>query len=368
VNAACDAGAAARARTERLAASLPGVRLAAYVVTQPANLRYFTGLSLKTAVLLVLPDRAPRLLVREQNAVAAAPASGWCDVALLPGGAGWEAAVAADLASRMPEHVGCDDVPFSLAVKLRQAAQAARVCPRAGVASSLRRRKDPGEEAALRRAAAIADEAAAAAFAAIRPGASELAVVAEAERALRRAGADGTRFPTHFGTGPASADCDVEPSRNAIQAGAMGFFDIGPVYDGYLGDISRGFVVGTPTPDQHRIIALALEALERAAARLRPGVSAAEVCAAVHDVFDRAGLAHACRHHVGHGLGLAMDPPLIRLGSADRLEEGDFVALEPGLYIPGLGGVRFENDYYVGRDGPEQLTTCPAWCPVEGGP
>jgi Xaa-Pro aminopeptidase len=95
-------------------------------------------------------------------------------------------------------------------------------------------------------------------------------------------------------------------------------------------------------------------------------VPVAELCAAVHGVFDRAGLAHAFRHHVGHGLGLTVDPPLIRLGSEDSLEEGDFVALEPGLYLPGVGGVRFENDYRVGRDGPELLTTFPTATTVTG--
>ena len=139
----------------------------------------------------------------------------------------------------------------------------------------------------------------------------------------------------------------------------MGLFDIGPVCGGYLGDISRGFAVGQPTLQQARVTKLVLEALEQTAERLQPSVPAEELCTVVHQVFDRAGLAHAFRHHLGHGLGLAMDPPLSRSGSSDRLEEGDFLALEPGLYLPGLGGVRFENNYRVGRDGPEVLTGFP---------
>jgi Xaa-Pro dipeptidase len=81
--------------------------------------------------------------------------------------------------------------------------------------------------------------------------------------------------------------------------------------------------------------------------------------AIVQETYDAAGLASAFRHHLSHGLGMANDSPLIRSGSSDRVEAGDFIAREPGLYIPGLGGVRFENNYRVGADGPELLTRFP---------
>jgi Xaa-Pro aminopeptidase len=348
-----------------LAEALAARGIDGYLITQPANLRYFTGIPIRTAAMLVVRGMPPCLLVREQNAIAVGQAAAWCDVAALPGGGAWEAAVARHLGPRLPRRTGCDDLTFSLAAKLQATASGNLLCPGAEIAASLRRKKDPGEEARLRRAVAVADQAAAAAFAAIRPGVSELAVVAEMEATLRRAGADGTRFPTRFGSGLGSADCDVEPTQKPIESGEMGFLDIGPVCEGYLGDISRGFVVGRPSPEQARIVGLVLEALDRAVGRLRPGVPVADLCAAVHQTFDRAGVAGAFRHHLGHGLGLAMDPPLIQPGSTDRLEEGDFVALEPGLYLPGLGGVRFENNYRVGRDGPELLTRFPLSCGVE---
>ncbi len=348
-----------RLRVERLQADLAAWDVEGYLITQPANLRYFTGLPLRTGILLVGRGGVPRLLVREQNLVAVEAVGAWCDTVPLPGGGLWEAGVVGELQGRLPRRSGCDDAPLSLARRLDAVAPEVNLTPRPEIVGSLRRRKDAEEERLLRRAAAIADQAAAAAFAAIRPGVSEVEVVAEIESTLRRAGAEGTRFPTRFGSGPRSADCDAEPTRRAIGRGEMGFFDIGPVHEGYLGDISRGFVVGASTPEQARVAGLVLEALERAAERLRPGVPAGELCAVAHQVFDRAGLAHAFRHHLGHGLGLAMDPPLIRSGSTDRLEEGDLLALEPGLYLPGLGGVRFENNYRVGRDGPELLTRFP---------
>jgi Xaa-Pro dipeptidase len=346
-------------RTESLSHALPGLSLDAYLITQPANLVYFIGVPVRVGVLLVLPDGRSRLLVREQNLTRLDGKLSWCDVVPLPGGGLWEREVAAHLAPRLPPRTGCDEVALPLAVNLSVVAAQTRITPRPDVAASFRRRKDAGEALLLRRAIATADAAARAGFAAIRPGVTELSVVAEMEAALRRAGAEGTRFPTRFGSGPASADCDVEPSRKCIQAGEVGLFDIGPMVEGYLGDISRGFVVGRPTPQQARMAAVALEVLERVAECLRPGERVEKLCAVAQAVYERTGFPQACRHHLGHGLGLAMDPPLIRTGSVDEIDEGDFVAIEPGVYVPGVGGVRFENNYLVRRDGPELLTGFP---------
>ncbi len=348
-----------KGRNNRLVGALEAEGLDGYVATMPANLRYFTGTTVRTGLLLVTRGAAPRLMIREQNGSAVGSMVEGCEVGLLPGGGGWEAAVVEALRPLLPGRIACDDLPLSLATALRAAVPSALLSLRPDIAASLRRRKDAVEESLLRRAAAIADEAASAAFAVIKPGVSELAVVAEIEAALRRAGADGTRFPTRFGSGPRSADCDVEPSRKVIEAGEIGLFDIGPTYEGYLGDISRGFMVGEPSEEQARIADLAVEVLERVAANVRPGVPVAKLWALALETYDRAGLAWAFRHHLGHGLGLAMDPPLIRQGSLDRLEEGDFIALEPGLYLPGVGGVRFENNFRVGPGGPELLTHFP---------
>lgn len=349
-----------RDRVDRLVREMERRGLDGFLAAQPGNLRYFTGTAIRVGVLLVARGERPTLLVREQNLVAAREAGEWCEVLGLPGGGLWEEAVVGVLGGHLPARTGFDDLSLAMVSALGGNLQ-----PHPGVTAVLRRKKDAGEEALLRQACAIADRTAAAAFEALEPGVSELEVVAAVERSLRLEGAEGTRFPTRFATGRRAADCDAEPSGKAIEIGDMGFFDIGPVHEGYLGDISRGFVVGRPSSEQRRVATLAIQVLERTAEMLRPGVQVSDLCAIAELTFERAGLSGAFRHHLGHGLGLVMDPPLIRAGSTDRLEEGDFVALEPGLYLPELGGVRFENNFRVGRDGPELLTRFPVAFGIE---
>ncbi|HTX73423.1 MAG TPA: Xaa-Pro peptidase family protein [Rectinemataceae bacterium] len=238
------------------------------------------------------------------------------------------------------------------------------VCRDDGIAAhvlALRAVKDAEEIAIYRRAAAITDGLMDRVEEALRSGSarSELDLALLIERECRAAGCEGTGFET-LAAGPArSFGIHAFPPFGSGRFGGpgMSILDFGLKLEGYTTDVTMTFLRGDLGEDRERMLALVLKAREAAIPLIRPGAATREVALAVDEVFASGGL--VMPHALGHGIGLeAHEAPAIRSreDNTDRFEPGNVVAVEPGLYHPELGGIRFEDDFLVTPEGCEKLT------------
>jgi Xaa-Pro aminopeptidase len=222
----------------------------------------------------------------------------------------------------------------------------------------LRAVKDAGEVAAIRCAAALAQEALAEMLPAVRAGRTEREVAAELEGALRRRGSEWHPFPTIVASGPRSALPHARTSGRPIEAGDWLLLDFGAQVDGYCADLTRTVVVGRRADERQRAIyELVRSAQTRALDRLRPGMTGRVGDALARDVIVERGFGHAFGHSLGHGLGLEVhEGPRLSPTAEAQLPLHAVVTVEPGIYLPGWGGVRLEDDVYLGPAGPECLS------------
>ncbi|HOX33144.1 MAG TPA: Xaa-Pro peptidase family protein [Spirochaetales bacterium] len=238
------------------------------------------------------------------------------------------------------------------------------VCREGGAGEALRGMravKDAGEIALYRRAAELTDRLIDAIEAAVRGGkaATEADLALLIERECRSLGCEGTGFET-IAAGPArSFGIHAFPAWGPGPFGSAGMsiLDFGLKLEGYTTDVTMSFLRGSLGPERERMVELVLAAREAAAAAIKPGARTRDAALAVDAVFAAAGL--AMPHALGHGIGLeAHEAPAIRsrADNEDTFAAGQVVAIEPGLYHPELGGIRFEDDYLVTAAGCERLT------------
>jgi Xaa-Pro aminopeptidase len=195
----------------------------------------------------------------------------------------------------------------------------------------------------------------------VREGWSELEIAADIETAMRRAGFSRPAFETIVASGPNSALPHARPTDRRVGVGEPTVLDFGGVYDGYCVDLTRTVQLGAVSPRQDRLYAAVREAQTAAIRAVRPGVAASTIDAAARSVLERHGLGEAFGHGTGHGLGLEVheEPRIARPSPRlpdQVIEPGMVFTIEPGAYVPGVGGVRIEDDVLVTEDGCEVLT------------
>lgn len=226
----------------------------------------------------------------------------------------------------------------------------------------LRMRKDETELTHMRQAVDIAQQAIQSLLedGALRPGRTELQVAADLQIALLQAGSEEAAFSPIVVAGPNSASPHAGPSDRPLANGDLVVIDWGAVCQGYRSDITRTFVLGAPTAEMERIHDAVLAANQSGRLTVRPDLPAQEVDRAARRSITLAGYGEYFIHRTGHGLGLEThEPPYLVEGNLEMLDAGMTVTVEPGIYLPGLGGVRIEDDVLVTADGRETLTTLP---------
>jgi Xaa-Pro aminopeptidase len=250
-------------------------------------------------------------------------------------------------------------VPAGLIEGLRAARPALEVIDIGPLVRRLRRAKDPDEVDILRASMNAGCIAQAVALKLVQPGMSELDVFSLVQQAAAQAAGQPVQVYGDFVSGPR---CEREkggpPTSRIIEKGDLLLLDFSVVVSGYRGDFTNTFAVGAgPANRQRELYDACLEALRAGEQALAPGTPAREVDAAVRAQFASLGLDHAFTSHSGHGLGLGHpEPPYFVPESDETLVAGDVVALEPGLYIEGLGGMRFECNYLITPTGCELLS------------
>jgi len=207
-----------------------------------------------------------------------------------------------------------------------------------------------------RRVSRLADLACSAASDAMRPGATEYEIAAEAEYAMRREGAEITSFATIVSTGPRSAYSHGWPTGRRLRDGEFVLVDLGPQIDGYAADETRTFVLGED-PRKGRMLEAVDKSVEAVIEAVRPGASCSELDAISRRVLAEHGFPDY-PHSLGHPLSGFAVPNLAKT-SVHVLREGMLFTVEPGIYVPGYGGVRLEENVVVTGDGCEQLTRSP---------
>lgn len=224
----------------------------------------------------------------------------------------------------------------------------------------LRWRKDPDEIGSIRRAAQIADAAFRDVLPAVQPGARERDLALDLEFRMRRLGAEGVAFETIVASGPRSALPHGRASEKAVAAGEFVTFDWGATVDGYHSDCTRTVIVGVASEEQRRLYGVVREALEAAVAALRPGMTGKEADAVARERITAAGWGEHFGHGLGHGVGLAVhEGPILSPREEAALEADAVVTVEPGIYVPGWGGVRIEDLVVLRETGADVLTGFP---------
>ena len=329
------------------------------VVTRLVNVRYLTGFTGSNAALLVTADDA--VLATDGRYVTQAEQQApdlervidrQCATALIE-------RARKDSVDRLAFEA--HDVTVDLHETLRSTGEGIELIASGQLVEQLRSVKDDDEIALLREACAIGDRALTELFATIGPGRTEREIGRDLENRMLDHGASGIAFETIVAAGPNSAVPHHRPTDRVVATGDLLKIDFGALYEGYHADCTRTVVVGAEPADWQREIHGLVRAAQRAGRHaLAPGAGVRQVDAAARDVITEAGYGEAFSHGLGHGVGLEVhEAPLINADSDARLADRTPVTVEPGVYLPGRGGVRIEDTLVV-RDGePELLTTTP---------
>lgn len=345
---------------EDLRAWLARQSLDAAYITKPVSIAYLTGFHAepfeRLMALAVRPDRATLIvpaLEREKASRHAdlAEVVAWRD--------GEDAYALVRVALDGCVEVGVEKEHMSVqAAEMLLARTSAREMVDAGPEiRRLRRIKSQAELEKLARAASITDKVTEEVMRRLRPGQTEIEIAMMIGAAIGDQG--GTlAFESLVQSGPNSALPHARPSRRRLASGDLVLVDFGAAFEGYRADTTRMAVVGEATARQKEIHDLVLAAHDAAIAAVRTGTTTGAVDAAARQVIEAGGMGDRFFHRVGHGLGLeAHEDPSLDPGSATVLEAGMVFTVEPGIYIPGWGGVRIEDDVVVERSSGRVLTS-----------
>lgn len=226
------------------------------------------------------------------------------------------------------------------------------------VMTGLRLTKDASELAAMERAVAVAERAIERLIPRLKIGQTEKQIAAMLTQELMDAGADAVAFAPIVSAGPNGASPHAVPTDRPIQAGDLLIIDWGALVDDYPSDITRTFAVGPLDPELRRIYEVVKAANEMGKQAAGPQVACQEVDRAARGVIDDAGYAAYFIHRTGHGLGLEThEPPFMMEGNEQPLGVGNVFTVEPGIYLPGRGGVRIEDDVVITPGGYRSLTS-----------
>lgn len=345
------------ARQGALAASLTEQGLDALLVTHLPNVRYLTGFSGSAALLLVRPDACTVITDFRYAAQAPQEVGNAAYVEIDPVSV-WDRLARLLTAAPAPT-LGIEGHVMTVKEAERLSGMTrSRLHTTSGLVERLRSAKDPGELAAIRAAAALAHQALDTLLPTVKPGQSEQEIGARLEATLRRLGSEWHPFPTIVASGPRAALPHARTSSRTVGAGEWLLIDFGAQVDGYCSDITRTVVVGGRADGRQREVYGVVEAAQRRAReQVRAGSSGREADALARDPIAQAGYGEAFGHSLGHGLGLEVhEAPRLSPTAEAPLPVHAVVTVEPGIYLPGWGGVRLEDDVHLGPDGPELLT------------
>ncbi len=354
-------------RIEPLAALVAEKGLDWLVVSAPNNVRWLTGFTGSNALALCPsdPGRSPALLITDsrytEQAAAQAPDQWQVEISrhdLLGAGLA-EKFPLADNAGSSYGAVGFDDSHVTVAQQaaLEKALDGrAELTAAAGLVEQLRLCKDAAEVVKIRAAAELADDAVLELLEAGLVGRTEQQLALALEFAIRSRGAEELSFPPIVAAGAHAALPHAEPRSVMIEAGQLVTIDWGARLDGYCSDCTRTWATGEIDGSQRAVYELVLEAQQAAVGALRPGPTGREIDQIARSIVDGGGYADNFGHGLGHGVGLDIhEAPRLSRHGEEPLLAGMVLTVEPGIYLPGVCGVRIEDLLLITDDGSERL-------------
>jgi len=351
------------ARLKRLQRLIAKQRADALLVSNFTNVTYLTGFSGDDSYLLVPRSGGPVIISDPRYTTQLEEECPDLDKVIRRPGISMLKAVKKVLGKTPPRRLAIEAGSMSVLLfeQLKDALDEIEVAPAANLVEQLRQIKDAHEIRLLREAAMYAERAFAVVRAALRPAQTELNVAHELEHQARLLGAKGCSFPPIVAGGPRSALPHASPTEQPVGAHPFLLIDWGAAEPtGYKSDLTRMVVTGKIPPKLQRIYGVVLKAQLRGIEAIRPGVKTEDVDKAARDVIEKAGFGRQFGHGLGHGVGLDIhEDPRLAAGNRTVLRPGMVVTVEPGIYFPGFGGVRIEDDVLVTRDGHEVLTNVP---------
>jgi len=355
-----------RLRRDKLLRALERENFDAFLVTHQANVHYLCGFTGSAGALLVaergcvfFTDGRYAQQVREEVKAARLIVSSGPLLAAVAAGVG----NAVGRASRGPVNLGFESDHMSVAARdvlKGLLPRRTRLHGASGTVEKLRAVKDPQEIECLRHAAQVGASLLDSALAAIRPGIPETSIAAELEYAARHAGAQGMSFDTIVAAGSRSALPHGRASDQPIPRRGFVVLDFGVILRSYCSDLTRTVHLGRPGRDMRAVYEAVREAQLAAIGAVRAGAKTSLVDQAARRSLGRVGLARFFTHSTGHGVGLEVhEQPRLARNAGGCLEAGMVITIEPGVYLPGKGGVRIEDMVLVTASGGEVLTTAP---------
>lgn len=236
----------------------------------------------------------------------------------------------------------------------------ADIVPCAGMVESLRTVKDPTEIAALRKAADLQSAGYQHLLAIVHPGMSERQVAVELDYWMKNHGAQKASFDTIVASGENSAKPHATVTDRRLQAGDMVTVDFGYYVDGYTADMTRAFAIGEPGEQMRQVYQLVNQARQKVIAAAKPGIHGDLLDRAGRSLINDAGYEKEFQHGMGHGIGLSIHELPLSYGPGRGdvvIDSNQVITVEPGIYVPSVGGVRIEDDLLITKDGAQRLTT-----------
>ena len=349
-------------RRERARARLSALQVDALFVSKPVNVRYLSGFSGSNGQLILgaqdvfLTD--PRYEEQSSHECADLRREVYYTSAKAIGeSAGMYGTLAAMLKELGVARLGVEAgfMTLGTARQIREAAPSVELVETTEEVERLRRVKDATEVEALRTACSFGDVALEALLPQLSEGMTEVEVATILEHEMRRAGSQGLSFDTIAAFGEQAAEPHHRPTTRRLQRGDLIKLDYGGTWQGYHADMTRTIAFGEPSADMLAIYELVRGSQQAGIDAVRAGVTNGHVDAACRDYLRAQG--HSFGHGTGHGVGLEVhEAPAVRTGGTDTLEPGMAIIVEPGIYLPGTGGVRIEDSVIVTADGCDILT------------
>lgn len=342
-------------RVEKLRTAMKKENLEAFLVTSPYNLRYLTNFTGSTGLAVITLTKAFFVTDFRYTEQAAKEAQGYQVVK--------NAGLIYDEVGKLVQQENIKSLAFEenaisyLEHGLLDEIVEAALVPVSGMIEELREIKDETELAHIQKACNIADAAFEHILTVIKPGMTEIEVANQVDFFMRSLGATSVSFDTIVASGFRSAMPHGVASQKVIEQGDLITLDFGCYYQGYVSDMTRTFAIGDPGEKLKEIYQIVLEAQLRVLAAAKPGMTGIELDAIARDYITEQGYGEAFGHSTGHGIGLEVhEGPNVSFRAEKAFVPGNVITDEPGIYLPGIGGVRIEDDLLITETGNQVLT------------
>ena len=345
-------------RVEKLRKKMQEENLDSFLITSPYNLRYLTNFTGTTGLAVITLEKAFFITDFRYTEQAAAQAQGF-EIIKNVGPIFEEVA---DLVQKEGlRELGFEETTVSfLEYSVLEEIIDAQLIPISGMIEELREIKDEEEIAIIEKACSIADLAYDHILKMIQPGMTEIEVANQLDFYMRSLGASGVSFETIVASGLRSAMPHGVASKKIIEQGDLITIDFGCYYEGYVSDMTRTFAIGDPGEKLKEIYQIVLEAQLAVLEVAKPGVTGKQLDAVARDYITKHGYGEAFGHSTGHGIGLEIhEGPNVSVRAEKQFVPGNIITDEPGIYLPGIGGVRIEDDLLITSDGNRVLTHSP---------